>query len=347
MKRLTEHSTDNVYSIQSRFSAAILALSLLNACSQYTAPQNRQADTAPTDTEQLSNQASDAQAPCNRRPCLNDSAEAGIVLTPSPSNDYPDTWWQPTADTPLTWDWQIGHLTPQPNANVDVYNIDIDTDDTARRALANTGAKLICYFSVGTVENWRDDADQFPALVIGERYEQLPGERWLNYKRIDLLAPIMLARFDRCARLGFHAVEADNVDAFNYETRNARGEVIRLGTNFKITEADTIAYVRWLAEAAHSRGLAIGLKNAEAIAEEVVDVIDFMVTEECVLYDWCDAATVVIEHNKPVLAAEYIDFPETQSFSYVCQAAQSYGFFASHFKTSLNNAYFAACDPDN
>lgn len=255
----------------------------------------------------------------------------------------PGVWWQPNLSEPLTWDWQIGHLNPQPNLGVDVYNVDIDADPRAIQILRNTGAKLICYFSVGTVENWRSDADRFPAELIGERYEQLPGERWLNYKEIEKLAPIMLDRLDRCAAKGFHAVEADNVDAFNYETRNEAGEVINIGTNFDITEADTVAYVRWLAQAAHERGLSLGLKNAEAIAEEVVDDIDFMVTEECILYDWCDAAKVIVENNKPVFAAEYIDFPGTQSLSYVCQEAAKYGFYASHFNTQLNNGYFTAC----
>lgn len=311
--------------------AAIVSLFCLAACSTDDTPTSEDAHAEIQNTDNDRDLESDAH---------------GDTLPPENTliDDKPLTWWEPSADTPLKWDWQIGHLNPQPNPNIDVYNIDMDTDPTALQTLANTGAKLICYFSVGTVENWRDDADQFPPSVIGERYESLPGEKWLNYKQIDLFAEIILARFDRCAKLGFHAIEADNVDAFNYETRNALGEVIRIGTNFNITEADTIAYVRWLADAAHSRGLALGLKNAEAIASEVVDVIDFMVTEECILYDWCDAVKVVIENNKPVFAAEYIDFPETESLSYICQAAQQYGLFASHFHTTLNNAYFANCN---
>lgn len=256
----------------------------------------------------------------------------------------PKTWWQPEATPVLRWDWQIGHLKPVPNHDIDVYNVDIDTDPSALEALRNTGAKLICYFSVGTVETWRPDANQFPPGIVGEHYAQYPDESWLNYREIDQLALIMLARLDRCAARGFHAVEADNVDAFNYETRNTDGKLVQKGTNFALTKADTITYVRWLADAAHARGLAIGLKNASSIIDDVIEDIDFMVAEECILYNWCDEAHRVVQHNKPVFAAKYIDFDETGNLSAICKTAAKYGLFASHFRLTLDNTYFAACE---
>lgn len=341
-KAINYRTPNNKHSACVIASIILSMTTLITACSGTgetpSAPttSSSQTDAAPTGHEQNTENSSIEEFAL--APSINSNEHSHEDLRPKPK-----TLWQPTADTPLIWDWQIGHLTPQPNKDVDVYNIDIDTEPEALHALKATGAKLICYFSVGTIEDWREDANQFPAELIGERYEQLPGERWLNYKEIDKLAPIMLARLDRCAARGFDAVEADNVDAFNYETRNKAGEVIRIGTNFQITEADTVRYVRWLAEAAHERNLAIGLKNAEAIAADIVNDIDFMVTEECILYDWCSAASVIIENNKPIFAAEYIDFPGTQSLSYVCEQATTYGFFASHFETTLNNSYFIPC----
>jgi hypothetical protein len=67
--------------------------------------------------------------------------------------------------------------------------------------------------------------------------------------RLDVLGPIMRRRLDLCRRKGFDAVEADNVDAY----RNRSG--------FPLRGADKLRCNRFLASAAHARGLSIGLKN--------------------------------------------------------------------------------------
>ena len=109
---------------------------------------------------------------------------------------------------------------------------------------------MICYISVGSHENWRTDADQFPEEVLGKKYEGWSGERWLDIRRIDLLAPIMLARLDDCAAKGFDAVEPDNMQIWDNDT------------GFPLTYDDQLRYALWLADEAHKRGLAIGQKNA-------------------------------------------------------------------------------------
>ena len=41
---------------------------------------------------------------------------------------------------------------------------------------------ITCYFSAGTFEDWRDDADQFPASVIGKALPEWDGENWLDIR---------------------------------------------------------------------------------------------------------------------------------------------------------------------
>ena len=92
--------------------------------------------------------------------------------------------------------------------------------------------------NAGGWEDWRSDADAFPAPVLGEPLDDWEGERWLDTRQLDVLLPIMTARLDACAAKGCDAVDPDNVDGYGAET------------GFDLTRADTVAYVRALAEAA-------------------------------------------------------------------------------------------------
>lgn len=42
------------------------------------------------------------------------------------------------------------------------------------------GKVVVCYISIGTVEDWRDDADHFPAEAIGSDLDDWDGEAWLD-----------------------------------------------------------------------------------------------------------------------------------------------------------------------
>ena len=162
-------------------------------------------------------------------------------------------------------------------------------------ALHARGAYVICYISVGSWEDWRPDAVDFPEEVIGRKYSGWPGERWLDIRRMDLLAPIMEARLDLCAAKGFDGVEPDNIDGYD------------AATGFPLSEADQLVYNAWLANAAHQRGLAIGLKNDPQQVADLLPYFDFAITEDCFDQDWCGEMSPFIEQGKPVFAAEYTD----------------------------------------
>ena len=169
-----------------------------------------------------------------------------MLETSSPTSAL--DWWHPTAG--MTWQWQLtGKL--DLDLQTDVIDIDLDVGQSVVDYYHSKDTKVICYISVGSYENWRTDADQFPAEVLGKDYEGWSGEKWLDIRRIDILAPIMLSRLDECALKGFDGIEPDNMQIWDNDT------------GFPLTYEDQLRFALWLAEESHKRGLAIGQKNAD------------------------------------------------------------------------------------
>jgi len=228
---------------------------------------------------------------------------------PSPASK---TWWHPTAG--LTWQWQIGNTDIDTSIEADVYDIDLYVDQAIIDELHAKGRKVICYISVGSWEDWRPDKDQFPAEVLGKDYDGWPGEKWLDIRRIDLLAPILLARLDLCKTKGFDAVEPDNMEIHSNDT------------GFPLTYEDQLKFATWLAEEAHKRGLAIGQKNASDQVKDLVGIYDFAITEDYFYYRQAESMLPYIKAGKPVFAAEYTDLPG--NFAKFCEQSKQLGFSA-------------------
>ncbi len=217
------------------------------------------------------------------------------TMTPAPLPSSPPPaadWWRPSPG--LTWQWQLDEDVDT-SVEADVYDIDLYADQSVIDELHARGVKVICYISVGSWEDWRPDADQFPAEVLGRNYEGWPGERWLDIRRIDLLAPILRARLDLCQAKGFDGIEPDNIEIYTNRT------------GFPLTYGDQLAYAKWLADEAHARGLAIGIKNAPDMVADSLDFFDFAITEDAFYYDWIEEMLPFIDAGKPVFAAEYTD----------------------------------------
>lgn len=219
-------------------------------------------------------------------------------MKPVPTHSIPTSpppapnWWQPTPG--LSWQWQLDDEVDT-SIVADVYDIDLYVNQGVVDEIQARGVKVICYISVGSWEKGRPDADQFPEEILGKDYEGWPGERWLDIRRIDLLAPIMRARLDLCAAKGFDGVEPDNIEI--HETK----------TGFPITYSDQLKYAEWLADEAHARGLAIGLKNAADMVGDALPIFDFAITEDAFFYGWHGEMLPFIEAGKAVFAAEYTD----------------------------------------
>lgn len=228
----------------------------------------------------------------------------------SSSRSTSKTWWRPTIG--LTWQWHINNVDVDTSIEADVYDIDLYVSQSIIDELHTKGHKVIGYISVGSWEDWRPDKDQFPSEVMGKAYEGWPGEKWLDIRQIDKLAPIMLARLDLCKAKNFDAVEPDNM------------EIHSNGSGFPITYEDQLKYALWLADEAHARGLAIGVKNASDQVKDLVDHFDFAITEDAFFYGWHQKMVPFIQADKPVFAAEYTDLGG--DFSEYCRISKELKF---------------------
>jgi endo-alpha-1,4-polygalactosaminidase (GH114 family) len=230
-----------------------------------------------------------------------DPSAEGTTLAPETTGDPPPgscgdpPVWCPTPGT--RWQWQLSGVL---DTTVDVDMMDIDLFDTDPRQIsglqATRGHVVVCYFSAGSHEDWRPDAGEFPPAAIGDPLDGWPGERWLDV-RDDGVRAVLAARLDLAVEKGCDGVEPDNVDGY----ANATG--------FPLTADDQLDFNRWLSDAAHERGLSVGLKNDLEQVEELLPHFDWALNEECMAYDECDLLAPFIDAGKAVFHVEYVDDP--------------------------------------
>jgi len=218
------------------------------------------------------------------------TAPAPEAALSAPASD--DGRWRPAPGT----SWQIQYTGAiDLSLDVDMYNLDLfDTPKSRIDALHADGRAVVCYFSAGSWEDWRPDAGQFPARALGANMANWPGEKWLNVAALDALAPIMEARLDLAAAKGCDAVDPDNIDGYS----NATGR--------PLTFDDQLVYNRFLADAAHARGLSIGLKNDLGQVAELEPWFDFATNESCNVYDECELLSPFVAAGKAVFGIEYV-----------------------------------------
>jgi hypothetical protein len=236
------------------------------------------------------------------------SGDGGATEGGEPSQPL-GAYWKPQAGA--TWQWQLSEEVGTP-LDVDVYDIDWEADKATVDKLHAAGIKVICYVSVGSWEDFRPDAMDFPAEAIGNEYDGWPGEKYVDI-RSAAVRKVMSARFDVCQAKGFDAVEPDNQDVYE----------LGADSGFPLTEKDGIEYGQWLAGAAHSRGLSIGQKNASGITSELVALYDWALTESCYSDgNWCGDVKPYVDADKPVFMCEYA----AKSFTAACNAWQPQSF---------------------
>ena len=228
----------------------------------------------------------------------------------------PAVTWKPGLQT--SWQWQL--TTPvDTTVNAQMFDIDgFDNDASVVTKLHSLGRKAVCYIDVGTWENWRSDANKFPAAVKGSS-NGWPGEKWLDIRRTDVLGPIMTARFQMCKSKGFDGIEPDNIDGYSNST------------GFPLTYLDQIKYNTFIANIAHQVGLAVALKNDVDQVQDLVSAFDFVIDEQCFQYQECSTLMPFIDAGKPVFEVEYK--LSTGSF---CSQANALNFNAMKKKLSLN-----------
>jgi hypothetical protein len=240
------------------------------------------------------------------------------------------TWqWQPAPGT--TWQWQLDGEIDTP-FDVDAYDVDLfETPQSTIDALHEDGRIVICYFSAGSLEEGREDVSEFAEEDYANQLENWPDERWLDVRSTNVRG-IMEQRLDLAAEKRCDAVEPDNVDGYQNDS------------GFPLTAADQIAFNTFLAEAAHNRGLSVGLKNALDLVPELEPHFDWALNEECFAYDECDALAPFLTAGKAVFHVEYVDEPDAGPAlqDEICDDAAIAG-FSTLIKTAELDAWRLAC----
>ncbi|SCX96830.1 Glycoside-hydrolase family GH114 [Nonlabens sp. Hel1_33_55] len=234
----------------------------------------------------------------------------------------------PTPGT--TFEWRLDDLPNNFQANVDV--IDIDAFAATPELVANLqaqGTKVIAYLSVGSFENFREDAGSFPAGIKGNRYEDFPDENWLDVRQIDIIGPIMEARLDMIKAKGFDGIEPDNINGYQNNT------------GFNLTEQDAITYSKWLIREAHERGLSIAQKNAEELIPIMVNEFDWFLAEDAYVENFYQQLEPYINANKAVFLVEYTDRINRANFNRdVCPVATQLQYTSLLKNRDLTNTTF-------
>jgi hypothetical protein len=232
--------------------------------------------------------------------------------------------WRPPAHP--TWYWQLtGTINNSRPASI--YDIDgFETSRSEVSALHAAGKHVVCYIDVGTWENFRPDAGQFPKSVLGTP-NGWPGERWLDIRRLSVLEPIMAARFQMCARKGFDAVEPDNMDGYSNDT------------GFPLTAAEQLTYDEWVANDVHSLGLAVLQKNDPEQARQLEPYFDGVLDEQCNQYQECSSFNSYLHADKPVLNAEY----QRSLYPGFCKADARAGIMGALYNLALDGKLYKPC----
>jgi hypothetical protein len=245
-----------------------------------------------------------------------------------------------TPDTRLWWQLQ-GTISPN---NLDnetgnkAYDIDLfDTPTSAINAIKSKNIKVICYFSAGTAENWRDDFNQF--TYPQDRSNQLlpgwEGEYFVNTQSTNTRS-IMAKRMDLAVSKNCDGIEVDNLDTYTYNS------------GLQLTKATALDYMAYLANTAHSKGLAIGLKNVPDLVYETVaskkihEYFDFAINEQCYQYNECSNYSAFISSNKAVFIIEYTS-NDTNFINVTCPKAINSNFDAYNMNLNLDGKKRIAC----
>jgi hypothetical protein len=209
-------------------------------------------------------------------------------------------------------DYQLGGAYP-PARRVTLVTRDL-TDSPAR------GIYNICYVNAFQTQpelrSWW--LSKHPTLLLRTAAGRIvtdpgwPGEMLLDTSttaKRSSLASIMGVWFTRCAKVGYRAVEPDNLDSWTRSTG-------------RLTLRENAAYAALLSARAHALGLAIAQKNdTDMLALHSTTKFDFAVTEECQVYAECTAYTRV--YGRHVIEIEYADNGGRANFANACAARGS------------------------
>jgi hypothetical protein len=239
--------------------------------------------------------------------------------------------------TPTSADTYAIQLTGTLDTSYDVKVYDVDLFDTSTDtidALHAAGRAVVCYFSAGSAEDWRDDYSSFTSTDKGNELDGWAGEYWLDTTSSNVRS-IMVTRMQLAQTKGCDGVDPDNVDAYTNDT------------GLTLTAATQLDYNTFLAEQAHALGLKVGLKNDVDQLSDLASSFDFAVNEQCFYYDECNGYTAFTSADKPVFNIEYDATYQNNTNGArdaLCTAAKAADIRTLVLALDLDDSFHFSCD---
>lgn len=232
--------------------------------------------------------------------------------------------------------WQIQLYGPvNTKYDVDTYIIDLfDNSEQAISDLKLQRIEVICYFSAGSSEDWREDFNQYTEADKGREMDGWEGEKWLDI-RSQTVRLVIKNRLELAVKKGCDGVDPDNVNGYENDT------------GFDLTREEQLAFNTFIAEQSHERGLLVGLKNSLELIPDLHENFDFAVNEECLEYQECVFLQEFVDSQKPVFSIEYANdqaaaehMVEQQS---VCNKAIEQGLYTLVMPLLLDDSFRQVC----
>ncbi|MEO2279617.1 endo alpha-1,4 polygalactosaminidase [Pseudoalteromonas pernae] len=232
-----------------------------------------------------------------------------------------------------SWQWQlIGDINDE--YETFAYDIDLSTNSAEQIAdLKQQGRFVICYFSAGSFESYRDDAGAFFETDLGNVLTNYDQERWLD-TRSKNVREIMKSRMESAVSKGCDAVEPDNMD----------GHINDSG--FELTAEDTVDYSIFIAEYARNLGLYVGMKNNVGLAGQLQPYFDFAINESCYRFSECTKLSPFYNAKKAIFHVEYLSVADVGDgkLDTVCAQTKPLGISTIVLPVALNDAYRFSCN---
>ena len=240
---------------------------------------------------------------------------AGIAQRLTRSDPSGASSWKPLSPG-NHWQWQLSGTVKEKVLDrvTGPKMYDIDMEGATPELISRLKAKdiyVVCYVESGDWNRQRPDAGDYAPEILGRPIDGFPDEKFVNINAVDgppgptgkTLRDIMLARLDGAQAKGCDGIEPDLDDLHNYQT------------GFVITQADQVAFNTMLIDAAHARGMSMGLKNGassttgpRSFEQQMLDAgADWALNEECNQYNECVGYTQFIAAGKAVFQVEYLD----------------------------------------
>ncbi len=182
-----------------------------------------------------------------------------------------------------------------------------------REAAPAPGLYNICY--INAFQTQPQDANWWrynhPNLLLTRDGQVVEDPNWPGEYLLDTTSPENRAALlaivgdwiEGCARDGFDAIEADNLDTYSR-------------SDGAITIANNLAFARDFITLAHSLDLAAAQKNGSDLGKRGREAgFDFAITESCAVFDECGGYQSVF--GRQIFDIEYADTPR-HHFDAVC-----------------------------